>query len=78
MNNAKYELKNYVGVHQIKKHYKEDEVSVYIHKNAEFNIRNDLSNYCKDMWNFCMEKEKYFIKGNGKIKPFENFLKKSF
>ena len=49
MNNSEYELKNYVSVHQIKKHYKGDEVSVYTHKNAEFNIRNDHSNYCEDI-----------------------------
>ena len=32
-----------------KKHYKEDKVSVYIHKNAEFKIRNDLNNDRKDI-----------------------------
>ena len=36
LDNSNYELPNYVGVHQIKNHYKGGGVSVYIHKNFEF------------------------------------------
>ena len=42
-------MPNYVSVHQIRNHYKGGEVSVYIHKNFEFKIRNNLSINSKDI-----------------------------
>ena len=47
--NSNYELPIYVSVHQIRNHYKGGEVSVYIHKNFEFKIRNNLSINSKDI-----------------------------
>ena len=49
VDNSNYELPNYVSVHQIRNHYKGGGVSVYIHKNFEFKIRNDLSINSKDI-----------------------------
>ena len=43
VDNSNYELPNYVSVRQIINNYKGDGVFVYIHKNFEFKIRNDLS-----------------------------------
>ena len=42
-------MPNYVSVHQIRNHYKGGGVSVYIHKNFEFKIRNNLSINSKDI-----------------------------
>ena len=47
--NLKYELTNYVSVHEIRNHDKGGEVSVYIHKKFEFEIRNSLSINSKDI-----------------------------
>ena len=49
VDNSNYELPNYVSVHQIRNHYKGGGVSVYIHTNFEFKIRNDLSINSKDI-----------------------------
>ena len=60
VDNSNYELPNYVKVHQIRNHYKGSGVLLYIHKNFEFKIRNDLSitrkNVNQLVWNFCMKK----------------------
>ena len=55
VDNSNYELPNYVSVHQIKNHYKGGGVSVYIHKNFEFKIRNDLSINSKDIGSIGLE-----------------------
>ena len=49
VDNSNYELPNYVSVHHIRNHYKGGGVSVYIHKNFKFKIRNDLSINSKDI-----------------------------
>ena len=49
VDNSNYELPNCVSVHKIRNHYKGGGVSVYIHKNFEFKIRNDLSISSKDI-----------------------------
>ena len=49
VDNSNYELLNYVSVHQIKNHYKGGGVSVYIHKNFEFKITNDVSIISEDI-----------------------------
>ena len=86
VDNSNYELPNYV--HQIRNHCKGGGVSVYIHKNFEFEIRNDLSINGKDIKSIGMELlyEKrrstlfnvIYRPPNGKIEPFENFLKVLF
>ena len=83
IDNSNYELPNYVSVHQIRNHYKGGGVSVYIHKNFEFKIRNDLSINSKDIESIGVELlyEKrrntlfnvVYRPPNGKIEPFENF-----
>ena len=85
VDNSNYELPNYVSVHQIRNHYKGGGVSVYIHKNFKFKIRNDLSINSKDIESIGVELlcEKrrntlfnvIYRPPNGKIEPFENFLK---
>ena len=49
VDNPNYEFLNYVSVHQIKNHYKGGGVSVYVHKNFEFKIRNDVSINSEDI-----------------------------
>ena len=49
VDNSNCELLNYVSVHQKRNHYTEVGVSVHIHKNLIFKIRNDLSINCKDI-----------------------------
>ena len=44
-----------INVHQIRNHYKGGGVSVYIHKNFEFKIRNDLSINSKDIESISVE-----------------------
>ena len=60
VDNSNYELPNYVSVHQIRNHYNEGGVSVYIRKNFEFKIRKILASTVKILnqlvWNFCMKK----------------------
>ena len=60
VNNSNYELPNYVSVHQIRNHYKGGGVSVFIHKNFEFKIRNDLPLIVKildqSVWKVCVKK----------------------
>ena len=73
------------GVHQIRNHYKRSGVSVYIHKNLKFKIRNDLSINSKDIESvsaeLLYEKRKsslfnaVYKSPDGKIEPFEDFLK---
>ena len=85
VDNSNYELPNYVSGHQIRNHYKGGGVSVYIHKNFEFKIRNDLSINSKDIESIGVELlcEKMrntlcnviYRPPNSKIEPFENFLK---
>ena len=88
VDNSNYELPNYVSVHQIRNHYKGGGVSVYIHKNFEFKIRNDLSINSKDIESIgkelLYEKRRntlfnvvYVMLSNTQrqIEPFENFLK---
>ena len=85
VDNSNYKLLNYVSVHHIRNHYKRGGVSVYIHKNFEFKIRNDLSINSKDIESVSVEllHEKrrnalfnvVYRPPNGKIEPFENFLK---
>ena len=55
VDNPNYELLNYVSVHQIKNHYKGGGVSVYIHKNFEFKIRNDVSINSEDIESISVE-----------------------
>ena len=81
VDNWNYELPNYVSVHQIRIHYKGSGVSVYIHKNFEFKIRNDPS-INKDIESIDVEllhKKRrntlfnvVYRPPNGKIEPFEN------
>ena len=85
VDNSNYELPNYVSVHQIRNHYKRGGVSVYIHKNFEFKIRNDLSinSKCIDsvVVELLHEKRRktlfsvVYRPPKRKIEPFENFLK---
>ena len=85
VDNSNYELPNYVSLHQIRNHCKGGGVSVYIHTNFEFKIRNDLSINSKDIESIGVELlyEKrrntlfnvVYRPPNGKIEPFENFLK---
>ena len=78
-------MPNYVSVHQIRNHYKGGGVSVYIHKNFEFKVRNDLSINSKDIESINVEL--LYKKGgtlylfnvvyrppNDKIEPCENFF----
>ena len=88
VDNSNYELPNYVSVHQIRNHYKWGGVSVYIHKNFEFKIRNDLSINSKDIESISgellYEKRRNTLFNvicrppNGKIEPFENLFKTLF
>ena len=71
VDNSNYELPNYVSVHQIRNHYKGGGVSVYIHKNFEFKIRNDLSINSKDIESIGVE----FI-SNKHIYKHLNFMHK--
>ena len=83
VDNSNYELPNYVSVHQITKYYKGGGVSVYIHKNFEFKIRNGLSITSKDIESIGVELlcEKrrntvfnvIYRPSNGEIELFENF-----
>ena len=85
VDNSNYELLNYVSIQQIRNHYKGGGVSVYIHKNFEFKIRNDLSINSKDIESIDVEllyeKRRNTLFNvvhrppNGKIEPFENLLK---
>ena len=85
VDNSNCELPNYVSVHQIRNHYKGGEVSVFIHKNFGFKIRNDLTINSKDIGSIGVERlyEKrrntlfnvVYRPPNGEIEPFENFLK---
>ena len=82
---SNYELPNYVSLHQIRNHYKGGGVSVYIHKNFEFKIRNDFSINSKGIESIgvellCEKRRNTLFNvicrpPNGKIEPFENFLK---
>ena len=85
VNNSNYELPNCVSVHQIKYHDKGGGVSVYIDKNFEFKIRNDLSINSKDIESINVEllneKRRNTLFNvvhkppNGKIELFKSFLK---
>ena len=85
VDNSNYELPNYVSVHQIRNHYKGGGVSVFIHKNFEFKIGNDLTINSKDTGSIGVERlyEKrrntlfnvVYRPPNGGIEPVENFLK---
>ena len=85
VDNWNYELPNYVSVHQVINHYKGGEVSVYIHKNFRFKIRNNLSINSKEIESIGVELlyeirtntlfNVVYGQPNGKIEPFENFLK---
>ena len=85
VDNSNYEWPDYVSVHQIRNHYKGKGFSVYIHKNFEFKIRNDLSINSKDIESIDVELlyEKMrntlfnvvYRPPNGKVEPFENFFK---
>ena len=79
-------IANYASVHQIRNIHKGGEGgSVYIHKNFEFKIRNDLSINCEDIESIgaelLYEKTRntlfnvVYKPPNSKIEPFENFLK---
>ena len=48
VDNSSYELPTYVSVHQVTTYYKEDGFPIYINKNFEFKLRNDLSINCSD------------------------------
>ena len=88
VDNSNYELPNYVSVHQIRNHYKGGGVSVYILKNLEFKIRDDLSINFKDIESVGVKilhaKRRnslfnvVYRPPNSKIEPFENFLKLLF
>ena len=83
VDNSNYELLNYVSVHQIINHYKGGGVSVYIHLNFEFKIRNAFSINSKEIelisGELLYEKRRNTLFNvvhrppNGKIEPFENF-----
>ena len=86
VDNSSYDLPNYVSIHQIRNHSKRaGGCSVYIHKDSEFKIRNDLSINSKDNGSISMELlhvkwgNTLFIVvyrlPSGKIEPFENFFK---
>ena len=85
VDNSNYELPHCVSVHQIRNHYKGGGVSVNIHKNFEFKIKNDLSINNKDIELIGAEplhekRRKTLINvvcrpPNGRKKPLENFLK---
>ena len=85
VDNSNYELPNYVSVHQIRNRYKGGGISVYIHKNFKFKIRNDLSIDNKDIESIGVETlyEKrrnnlfnvIYRPPNSKIEPFGNVLK---
>ena len=81
VDNSNYEFLNYVSVHQIRNHYKQGEVPLYIHENFEFKIRNDLVALIvqilnKLVWNFCMKQRRNILfsdvyrQPNSKIEPF--------
>ena len=78
-------IANYVSLHLCHKGRGGGGCSVYIHKNFEFKIRNDLSINSKDIESIGVELlcEKrrntlfnvIYRPPNSKIEPFENFLK---
>ena len=88
VDNSNCDLPNYVNVHQTRNHHKGGGVSVYIHKNFQFKIRNDPSINGKDIESIDVELlyEKrrntllniVYRPPNSKIEPFENFLKIRF
>ena len=43
VDNSNYELQNYVSMYQKRTHHKESGISIYIHKNFELEIKNDLT-----------------------------------
>ena len=85
VDNSNYELPNYVSIHQIRNHYKGGGVSVYIHKNFKFKIRNNPSINSRDIESIGVElltaKRRNALFNivhrppNSKTEPFENFLK---
>ena len=78
-------MPNYVTVHQIRNHYKGGGISVYIHKNFKFKIRNGLSINSKNIESIGVEllheKRRNILFNvvygppSSKIEPFENFSK---
>ena len=70
---SNYELPNYVNVHQIRNLYKGGGVAIYIHKNFEFKIRDDLSINSKDIESIRVELLYEKRRQNKTIwKPFKN------
>ena len=88
VDNSNYKLPNYSSIHQIKTHARGGGVSIYIQKDFEFKIRNDLSINCKDVESIGVEllhdKKKntlfnvLYRPPNGQIETFENFLRHLF
>ena len=50
-----YELPQYKSIHQIRNHSKGGGVSIYIHENLSFKVRNDLSVNCMDVESLSVE-----------------------
>ena len=83
VNNSNYKLPNYSSIHKIRTHSRGGGVSIYIHKDFEFKIRNDLSINCKDVESLGVallhDKKKntlfnvLYRQPNGQIETFENF-----
>ena len=83
VDNSNYKLPNYSSIHKIRTHSRGRGVSIYIHKDFEFKIRNDLSINCKDVESLGVEllhdKKKstlfnvLYRQPNGQIETFENF-----
>ena len=83
VDNSNYKLQNYSSIHQIRSHSRGGGVSIYIHKDFEFKIRNDLSINCKDVESLGVEllhdKKKnalfnvLYRPPNGQIETFETF-----
>ena len=88
VDNSNYKLPNCSSIHQIRTHSRGGGVSIYIHKDFEFKIRNDLSINCKDVESLGVEllhdKTKntlfnvLYRPPNGQIETFENFLRHLF
>ena len=88
VDNSNYKLPNYSSIHQIRTHSRGGGVPIYIHKDFEFKIRNDLSINCKDAESLGVEllhdKKKntlfnvLYRPPNGQIETFENFWRHLF
>ena len=86
--NSNYELPGYYSIHQIRNNRKGGGVSIYIKKELNFKVKDDLSINCKDVESPCVKllfenKHNTLINvlyrpPNGQIESFEKFLKYVF